>query len=297
MFHYCAYNLSIASDVPLPELPCTEKGSDVEIRLRRPQVLNGKRAIQWEVAPLMACFHFPGAGRFVVRDGGRVWVTPDPPGDPPLLRLYIQGMMLAALLYQRGLFVLHASVMQMGDRAVAFLGPVGAGKSTLAAALHARGYAVVADDNAAIRFQDGSPFVLPAFPNLKVYPAIAEALGYDPAALQLMHGSQRKRAQRVEGFASAPLRLDRIYVLDRQAEPQAVRLAPVDAITELVRHSVPTRWGVAGDGAHLAMCGRLAADIPLFRVRTFATLGEIAGIAGRIEDHGAEFAAASCSAI
>lgn len=285
MFHYSAYNLRIASDVPLPELSSASEGRDIEVRLIEGQRVLEQRSIEWDAALPMARFAFPGAGRFLVRDGTRVLVAPDLPADLPLLRLYIQGMMLAALLYQRGLFVLHASVIQVADRAVAFVGPVGAGKLTLAAAFHAHGYSVVADDNAAVELRGGSLLVLPAFPSLKVYPDIAGTLGYDAASLEAMHDSQKKRSQRVTAFAANPVRLDRIYVLERKAPEQAVRLAPVEAVTELVRHSVPTRWGVAGDATHLAMCGQLAGAVPLFRVRTFSGLQEIPNLVKGIEEH------------
>src|SRR5579871_1646513 len=210
MFNYRAYQLRITSDVPLPELAEASEGGDVEVRLGRPDAIPPLRNIDWE--PSIAKFSFPGAARFSVEGGRLVRITPDLQPDLPLIRLYVQGMMLAALLYQRGFFVLHASVVQCGQEAIAFVGPIGAGKSTLAAALHARGYTVVADDNAAILQDSGGLRVTPAYASLKIYPAIAEKLGYEPAGLQTMHVSQAKKAQPLDSFAQHPVRLARIYV-------------------------------------------------------------------------------------
>ena len=39
MFHYSAYNLRIASDGPLPEMPSVSEGRDIEVRL-----IEGQRA-------------------------------------------------------------------------------------------------------------------------------------------------------------------------------------------------------------------------------------------------------------
>ena len=99
--------------------------------------------------------------------------------------------MLAALLYQRGLFVLHASVIQVADRAVASWDRLG-GKVNAGSRVHAHGYSVVADDNAAVELRGGSLLVLPAFPSLKVYPDIAGTLGYDAASLRLCTTPRRE---------------------------------------------------------------------------------------------------------
>jgi hypothetical protein len=69
-------------------------------------------------------------------------------------------------------------------------------------------------------------------------------------------------------------------------------LSTVETVVEMIRHSVPTRWGVAGDGRHLKMCARLAAVLPAFRVRTFASLAEIPSLIDEIAGHCARFAGA-----
>jgi hypothetical protein len=286
MFHYAAYKLAIRSAIRLPELPGGPPGRELEIRLEPGGQRIEARSIEWRELCQRACFHFPGVGRFVVRGGREVIITPDPDADETIFPLYVQGMMLASALSQRGYFVLHASVIDMGGGAIALMGPIGAGKSTLASAFHARGHWILADDNAALDLTSPAPTVLPGFPSLKVYPAVARSLGHSPLALQPMHRSQAKHAQSVaDAFSPTALPLDAIYVLDREAEFGISRLSPLESITELIRHSVPTRWGVSGDGRHLKNCAGLAQRVPLFRARTFTGLHEIAGIAEEIERH------------
>jgi hypothetical protein len=226
---------------------------------------------------------FPGAGKFTIRDGREVTIAPDPAADPGLLRLYVQGMMLAAILHQRGRFVLHSSVVNIAGAAVAFIGPVGAGKSSTAAALHARGNVIIADDNAAIDLASEALTVSPAFPVLKLYPAIAASLGYDRDAC--MHESHGKQAQAVSSFSATPMPLTAVYLLDREAPKQITRLSSIESVTEFIRHSVPIRWGATGDPSHLRKCVRLAAALPVYRVRSFTALDELPGIAMGIEEH------------
>jgi len=287
MFYYSAYNLRIASELPLPEFAPAGRGGDVEIRLRAPRRLQAARAIEWGTDTVRFCY--PNAAEFIVRGGDSVEIFPEPSMDLPLLRLYIQGMIFAALLRQRGLFVLHASVVEAGDSVIAFVGPVGAGKSTLAAAFHLRGARVLADDNAALQWRATGPIVMPAFPSIKIYPDVAAAIGYERDGLQVMHRSQKKRAQVIcGGFLNRPSPIEAIYVLDRNAAPAPQALTPVESMVEMIRHSVPTRWGVAGDAAHLETSGRFARAIPMFRVRTFRNLEEIPQVIDCIGGHRAE---------
>ena len=288
MHYYFAYNLRIQSEIVLPELPTAPPGADFLITVERQGCLIETRSIEFgESEGSVATFSFQGVARFTLRGGRELKITPDPRADESIFSLYVQGMMLATAMQQRGFFVLHASVVRVGGRAIAFMGPVGAGKSTFASALRARGHSILADDNAAIDLAAPAPEVLPAFPNLKIYPKVAESLGYRRLTLRPMHSSQVKEAQNVtSGFCPTPLPLSCVYLLDREADGSiSSPLSPVQTIIELVRHSVPTRWAVASNGRHLQMCGQLAKTVPIFPVRTFSSLDEIPRIAETIEEH------------
>jgi hypothetical protein len=285
MFHYSAYNLAISSEICLPELPIGPPGTGLDIRLSPAGAPITARSIDWREAPAKeACFYFIRVAQFRVRDGREVIVTPDPKADQTIFPLYIQGMMLASTLHQRGFFVLHASVIDFEGSAIALMGPIGAGKSTFASAFQARGHRILADDNAALQMNGVVPYVLPAFPTLKVYPDVARSLGHREVTLTPTHHSQVKCAQSVaHAFCCTPRPLDAIYVLDRDALSGISALSPIESITELIRHSVPTRWGVNGNACHLRQCAHLAQRVPMFRVRTFTQLSEIPEIAEQIE--------------
>lgn len=292
---YRAYGLVIRSQIPLPEFSLSsesEQACDATVVYGGGHWIDPVRHERffWSILPGEARFWFEGVGGFLVRGGREVVVTPEPAVEPSLLRMYVEGMMMACLLYQRGLFVLHASVVQIADYSIGFLGHVGAGKSSMAAALHARGHAVVTDDNAAIDLSTHAPMVTPAFPSLKIYPEIAISLGYENQSLSVMHSSQPKRSRSVNrAFPVNPLRLRRIYILTREeGSPAIVRLSSSESMLELIRNSVPTRWRQAGDASHLMQCGRVSKLIPAWRVRSFDTLAGLPELARRVEEHDRE---------
>lgn len=280
-----AYELDIWSDIDLPEFLPAEGGIDATVILEnQPRALDCTSP-QWKLEPDVAECCFPRVGRFRITGGVEIRVTPVPEVMPGMIRLYVEGMMMAILLHQRGYFVLHASVVEIDGCGVAFVGPVGAGKSSLAMALHSLGGRVVTDDNAAVRVENGIPLVLPAFPRVKLYPDIAAALGIDQKSLNDLHKSQVKKTRSVDdGFARAPIPLHRIYALSREACSIA-KLSRPQAAIELIKHSIPARWGLAGTPEQLWQCAWFSGTVPIYRLRTFDTPASLADVARSVEAH------------
>ena len=171
-------------------------------------------------------------------------IDPAPGVEERLLRLSLLGPALALILHQRGLLVMHASVVARGDRAVAFLGKNGWGKSTIAAALHTKGYDLVTDDVAAVRFDADGPHVFPSFPQMKLWPEAATLLGSSLDSLPILHPDFDKRGWRAErGFSSAPRRLERVYALAAGPAPAIEAMEPREACFELLGHWYGHRFG------------------------------------------------------
>ena len=290
MSTYGAYGLTVKSEIPLHEFPLSVADrEDVVVAYGdRPewtaQVHDKAESI--EITPEGARFWFANVGGFSVADGNRITAFPHAGVPADLLRLYVEGMLLAMLLHQRGMCVLHSSVVEIDGRAVALMGHVGAGKSSLAGTLYTRGHRVLADDNAAITISNGAPSVVPAYPYVKLFPAIASMLGFHNGSLRRLHESQIKMAGNVgKGFQPDPAPLSGIYLLGRDHQPEIRPLSPLEASLELIRNAVPTRWGHAGDAQQLQRCAAVARQVPMYRLRTFTDLGGLPEVACSLELH------------
>ena len=151
------------------------------------------------------------AFRGLVRDGHHITVDPgDAPTPERAIRALLPGL-LAALLQQRGLLVLHASAVAREGAAVVVAGASGAGKSTLVARLLDAGWRLLSDDVVAIRLApDGTPWVLPGPPHYRLCRDASLRLGLphpEPAA--------RKRLVPVrDRAAQGPASLRAIYTLE-----------------------------------------------------------------------------------
>ena len=176
---YVAFGLRLWSELPLPGLrpapPTDASAGGAEVVVRR-------GAIEAPGPPgAYGISGWPGDEADVV-----VWrretrlriaaseITVDT-ADDAFARQCVLGPGLGVLLHRRGHLVLHGSAVDVGGRAVVLVGHKGAGKSTSAAALVARGHRLLTDDLVAL--DDGR--VLPGPTQMKLWGASAGALGVE----------------------------------------------------------------------------------------------------------------------
>ena len=172
MFSYSVFGFSICSEISLPELPAGSGQPDVVIRYGTvPRTLKARATMHEEIA------HLKLGGSFHIREGREIIVDPRPGVHPDLLRVLLIGRMMAFLLRQRGWLPLHASAVEMHERAVLFLGRSGSGKSTTAAAFYSRGHRVITDDVAAVQMIDGQCTLQPAGPRIRLMDDAREVFG------------------------------------------------------------------------------------------------------------------------
>jgi hypothetical protein len=288
LFSHFAYGLNIYSALLLPELAPGKGAADVHIRLGNVARSPSEAAAGCFRAPTgEMIFFWEGVGTFLVRGGCEIVVDPAPEVDERVLRPFILGAVLAMLLHQRGRLVLHASAVAVDGAAVAFLGASGWGKSTMAAALHARGHRVVADDMVAVQEGAGCPAVFPGFPQLKLWPEAAISLGDDVKRLPRLHPLLDKRIRRVtDGFSQNPLPLRQIYVLAEGKTQEVEPLRLQEALIELVRHSylINLLRPLGEASSHFLQCASLAKNVSIYRLKRPHSLRGLSDLARMVEE-------------
>lgn len=109
-------------------------------------------------------------------DGSEVWARWTDSGSLSDSVAYLLGPILGFVLRLRGVTSIHASAISIEDRAIAFVGPKGAGKSTTAAAFTGRGYPIVSDDIVALSLAGETFMAQPGYPRLRLWPPSLAAL-------------------------------------------------------------------------------------------------------------------------
>jgi hypothetical protein len=230
-------------------------------------------------------------GRYLIRDGREIVIEPAEGASERNLRLFLLGSAIGALLHQRGLLPLHANAIDLGGRAVAFSGHSGAGKSTIAAWFHDRGYPILADDVCVIGFDDsGRALAYPGIPRLRLWREALEASGRDAGAYDRSFDDMEKYdVPTASGSKIEPLPLAAIYLLRKAEDGDAAieRLAGVDAVETLISNTY--RGGylrtIGRTAEHLAACLRVVRAVPVFRARRLWGFERFDEQAGQLHDH------------
>ena len=137
---------------------------------------------------------YDDATTFVVEARGRrVWAWWPEALTPEDTTVYLLGPVMAFTLRLRGVTCLHASAVSAAHGTVAFVGPSGAGKSTIAAALAARGRAVVCDDLLALETRAGTIRAHCGYPRLRLWPESESLVFGTHGALPLLTPNWDKR--------------------------------------------------------------------------------------------------------
>jgi len=294
--HYTAYGVALDSEVDLPELrtrPYVEGSEpDLSIRLCAVSPLpneDGRAFIHSEMDGELRFFS-RAEGRFVYRAGREILLDPVPEMAPSALRLYILGAGLNIALFQRGLWVFHASVVCIEGKAVAFLGHPHAGKTTMAATLHRRGHTLLSDDVLAIRMTEDGPLALPGFPRFKLWPDSAEALGVEAETLPRIKEDMDKRSCAVaRRFREEPAPLVRMYILGEGPAPEIALLNPRQAHLELIPYWDLSKFGAAflqgrRLGTCFLQCGELARRVPVSMLTRTTDLADLPRLADLVEN-------------
>jgi len=282
---YKAYGLTVRSEVTLPELePTAPATPDIEIAVRPIDFPKGSsEGVAFHFEPERQFLSWQAVGSFLIDGTNRIDVEPAPGIDDTLLAFPLLGPVMALLLHQRGLLVLHASAINVGGRSVIFMGDKGAGKSTTAGAMIRAGHRLLTDDVVALDLSAaGRPTVLPGFPQLKLAADAAGAIPIQDAEVRPQVHPQIDKAQHRlrEGFSAEAVPASRIYVLERSERAAIIPLPAVNALPAIIRFSYVTRFGrqaLVGDFAstHLRQCAELAGRIGVCRLEVPAGLERI----------------------
>ena len=312
--YYAVYGLRLRADADIPGLlsaPGTEWDVDVCFAAGPPAALiwqpssryTNRRENDQGESPWLE-IHESADGQYVrltytetrigfvlSQQGTHIWID-NPDTIPYELAIpYLLGPVLGFVLRLRGVVSLHASAVVVDGQAVAFMGQVGAGKSTLAALFAAHGYPVITDDVLPLLRQEDAWWVHPGYPRLRLWPPSIEAVNRKPDGLPLVVPGWDKRYLDLDtAFYPRPLPLARVYILvDWQPAPHLAprleRAGPQEALFDLMPHTYTNYLLDRAMQAHeFGILSDLAQSVPVYRVTAPNALDWLPMLCDRILD-------------
>ena len=305
---YAFHDLIVESDLPLPELPRSKRRPSLSIRVVDHIPDDDARWFHhWHVrnqsgrarrTPWLSFAHvrdgrgdllrLPELADFGVSgDGLEIACAPAARVPRVTLRHLLLDQVLPLVLHLRGRLALHASAVEIpGFGAIAFAGPAGAGKSTLAAAMASRGGVVVTDDCLVFWGDDTPPAIVPGYPGVRLWPDSIRRLRLGGRATPVAHYTRKRRALTGRaGSRRAPVPLRVLFVLGpRTKRPGRTRVRSL-TVRDRLMSLVPFTWVIdVADRASLArvfdqLCG-VVARVPVARL----TVGQSGGGLPRTAD-------------
>ena len=281
---HSAFGLTIRSDLALSGLRAGDGEPDVVVRRGAVPAPEG--------FPPSGIAHEPEAraDRLAWLDRARLRITEREvtvdSADEAFARQCVVGPGLGVLLHRRGVLVLHGAAIDVDGRAVVLLGEKGAGKSTTAASLLARGHRLLADDLVAIdtgSLESGAPVVLPGPTQMKLWPEAAAAAGLEVDLVPFFDGLA-KGIWADAPVASSPTPLGTVAVLEWGASV-TTPLGGVPAFGAVFAHVYAPRFvGAAASAALVGPASALAQAASVVRMGRPRQLDALGELAARIED-------------
>jgi len=220
MKYYSAFGLLIESEIELPELDMADTSilpAQIKINLGSvPSTLdNSFMKTPWEeLSQESYILRVDGIADFLAQNGDTIIIEPKDMNQLDDVRVFLFNSLLAQLLYQRGILILHGMAFLMKDKAVLLLGHSITGKSSIALDLYKRGYSVINDEICAVVIGNGKAEILPGIARITVWKDTLEKFGENPEDYNVIRKGFYKYNYPVETFSNKLIEISDVVIMN-----------------------------------------------------------------------------------
>ena len=209
------------------------------------------------------------------------------------VEVMLLGVVFSYWLEKRGIRALHAAAVNVNDKALVFLSTNSGGKSSLAATLMRMGHQLLTDDILAVQQSTGRFIGHPSFPQMRMWPEIAQHFLQEYESLDLAHPAYNKRrvpVNRLGEFCCKAVDIGRIILPRREVKQdkdiRIERIRTVEAIMLLMAHSFAGNYADAGglQAERFRCFGALVQVVPVYRMIYPSGLDVLANVCRQIVD-------------
>ena len=260
---------------------------------------NGDDALLFCRLPGGFLLRFPDRADFTIAmEISKVTCVPVPGASQQMITALYLNQVVPLMMNHAGTLVLHAAAINDRGRALAFAGPSGRGKSTLAASFAKAGYPFLTDDGLMLEPAGTGFRAKPSHASVRLWLDSESAL-FNPALADDGDG-QVEKSRLISGpglpHQQDPIPLDAIYFLG-DADSDAIefrKLTPQVGLSCLIQHAfvldVDDRARVR---AHFGRLADLSEVVPTFALNYPRQYSRLHEVIDRVLDHSRQGAIAS----
>lgn len=304
MLYQYGYYIIASDDLPLPPLVALENQNvKANIIIRRyPESLSIRDTAAWlhhydnsdgraflSIGRVQGGYvvSFPALAVFLVSiDDLTIHFFSEPETREYTLIHLLLDQVIPRMLSMMGQIVIHAGAVDVGGKAVVFLGKSGRGKSTLVTYFDKSGYMCLTDDAFLLIEKQSQFYTMLTYPGLRLWPESAKTLlGQDNSLSRVAqyHPKERHRTTFSGQMNERTMPIQAVYEL---AEPRpevagvvVSALSPQRSVIELIESSFRLDWSEkAVLDTELDMFTRLVEQVPFFQItypRNFTFLPQV----------------------
>lgn len=279
-YHYKAFGLSIDSEIEFNELiPISIDTTTVDVNITERKIAasppkeNSDQEFYWCASDNYFFMVIKGLAKFEVTQGNKIEIEKEKNADFNLIRLFILGTCFGIVCHQKGLLPIHGCAIATDFGCKIFAGPMGVGKSTLAAGFVENGYEILADDVSVISLSTSHPpRVFPSYPQIKICPDSAARLNIKTEKLIPIDLEKTKfRYPVTEHHRKNPMDVSAIYFLNTHEEGRF----SIDCLEGAMKfiHLKGNTYreafidAIKVNSSHFKLCAHLADQIPMYTVK------------------------------
>lgn len=259
---------------------------------------NGDDALLFCRVPGGFLLRFPDRADFTITiKTGKVTCAPVPDASTQMITALYLNQVLPLMMNHAGTLVLHAAGINDRGRALAFAGPSGRGKSTLAASFAKADYPFLTDDGLILEPADAGYLARPSHASVRLW-LDSEAALFNPKQTAGDEPVEKSRLISGPGLPhqQEPIPLGAIYFLGDDAcdTIEIQQLAPQLGLSCLIQHAflldVDDRARVR---AHFGRLADLSEVVPTFTLNYPRQYSRLHEVIDRVLDHSRQGATAS----
>ena len=290
MYYYKAYELSIESDIKIPQL--------IELDIQTCDIKISLSKVDHKIKEFVDLGHDFGKkpngfwfknkyGYFQIENGDTIIIEPYNEFVDEIVP-FVLGYCMATLFEQRGFVAIHGSSVAKDGLGYIIAGDSGSGKSTLTNRLLENEYRLLADD---VSMVSGDGYIYPGFPTQNICDnLLVENHGFD-IIMKIEEERDKYLIDRKKDFYDKPVKLQYVIVLNI-SEDQSLDIYPIkdyDRLNELCQYMFMDRTNrLSGMSNQLILTAlRISQSIKMYKIKrpengdsTMAQLGLVEGLVG-----------------
>ena len=225
-YNYLLGGITIATDIEFPQLVNSPHVPDVELAYGDVPEHLESNLVNFpfvEANHTQYLLKLRNMARYLLQHGKRITIQPETGAVLTAVNNYVLTAVLGPLSYMRGFMPFHGGAFLLNGKAVLISGISGIGKSALLAALHQRGYIILADDISNVKIVDGKALLYPSFPRIMLWKDTARKIKLDESRLHQLRSDMEKYFFPVDDTMYVlPVEVSAMYVLTGTITENAV---------------------------------------------------------------------------